>query len=362
MNLKQTSRILLLCLFLSGFSLAISAKTKKPKIAFFVNHMSVRGIEVATFDYADYNETYLGNKTIIINFTEYASRPGNDLNPDFQPAAKKKFKERFGANFFDCATMHEVNEVLKREKVDIFYAQKAGAIDDKVSKVCKNAMHAVFPEVQVHGDKYACISSWLSGVYPHLKLPYVPYMVRLEETKETLHEALGIPHGAVVFGRHGGANSFDIKFAQEAVIEVAQQHANWYFIFLNTDKFCDLPNVIFLPSTADMVYKTKFINTCDAMIHARERGETFGLACAEFSIQNKAVITWANSPEKSHIDILRNKGLYYTNKHDLITILEMCGNDVHTVRAQDWDAYSKDYNPEAVMKKFDQVFIKPLIK
>ena len=40
----------------------------------------------------------------------------------------------------------------------------------------------------------------------------------------------------------------------------------------------------------DLNYKVKFINTCDAMIHARAMGETFGLAVAEFSKKNKPVI------------------------------------------------------------------------
>lgn len=333
-----------------------SLMANKVKIAFFINFLSLRGTEVSTYDYADFNETLLGNESIIVINTEYDKIKKSDHD------RSAKMTQRFGGRVFMCSTMEEVDEVLRREKVDIFYAQKAGAVDDKVSRVCKNAIHAVFPEVQVHGDKYACISSWLSGLYPHLRLPYVPYMVRLDETRETLHEELSIPYGAVVFGRHGGLDSFDITFAQQAVQEVAEKHREWYFLFLNTDKFCDLPNVIFLPSTADMVYKTKFINTCDAMIHARERGETFGLACAEFSIQNKAVITWANSPERSHIDILRNKGMYYSNKQDLIDILLFCGNNIDTIRAQDWDAYSADYNPQAVMKKFDQVFIKPLSK
>ena len=41
----------------------------------------------------------------------------------------------------------------------------------------------------------------------------------------------------------------------------------------------------------DLNKKVEFISSCDAMIHARQMGETFGAAVSEFSIKNKPVIT-----------------------------------------------------------------------
>ena len=69
--------------------------------------------------------------------------------------------------------------------------------------------------------------------------------------------------------------------------------------FKNTPRFYDHPNIIHAQATADMEYKTKFINTSDAMIHARLEGESFGLSCGEFSIRNKPVITWDGSHERN---------------------------------------------------------------
>ena len=77
-------------------------------------------------------------------------------------------------------------------------------------------------------------------------------------------------------------------------------------MFMNQDPFCDIDNVLFIEGTTDQEQKVAFINTCDVMIHARERGETFGLAIAEFSSQNKPIITYSLSPERCHIDILGN--------------------------------------------------------
>ena len=46
------------------------------------------------------------------------------------------------------------------------------------------------------------------------------------------------------------------------------------------------------------------------MIHARQEGESFGIAVGEFSFCNKPVITYSQSPEKNHLVTLGDKGLY----------------------------------------------------
>ncbi|HSX27081.1 MAG TPA: hypothetical protein VLE89_08780 [Chlamydiales bacterium] len=333
---------------------------KKCRVGFFVRHLNVRGTEVATFDYADCNETILGNESFIfyINIEEV---PLDAI--DHPSTVYKKFQDRFGERFYECANFEEVDFIISKEHVDILYNLKAGRRDEYLSRVCKNAVHAVFLPLEVHGDAYATVSGWMSKIASSdfgIHVPFVPHMVRLEETSETLHEELNIPKGAVVFGRHGGYTTFSLEFAQEVVIEIAEVHPDWYFIFLNTEPFCQLKNVIFLPGTADLGYKTKFINTCDAMIHAREDGETFGLSCAEFSIKNKPVITCTVAGYQAHVAILGDKGLYYQNKAELKSIVESCGSNIDEIRSSNWDAYSAVYNPEAVMKQFDTVFLKGL--
>ena len=53
-----------------------------------------------------------------------------------------------------------------------------------------------------------------------------------------------------------------------------------------TDPFLGRPH---LPPTADVARLHAFIRSCDAMLHGRTGGETFGLACAEFSAFNRPV-------------------------------------------------------------------------
>jgi hypothetical protein len=251
-----------------------------------------------------------------------------------------------------------VESIISKEQIEVLYNQKSGDPDQHLSKICKNAVHAVFT-LGIHGDAFATVSEWLSNTSPSLSIPFVPLIVRLDDTSETLHNVLGIPKGAIVFGRHGGYTTFNIDFAQEAVLEAAQKHPDWYFIFLNTAPFrIDLPNLIFLPASTCSSYKTKFINTCDAMIHARLDGETFGLACAEFSIRSKPVITWLGG-SLAHIAMLKDKGFYYKNKKELKAIFSYIAKNIEVIRQANWDAYSTQYNPTAVMEKFDAVFLQP---
>ena len=139
-------------------------------------------------------------------------------------------------------------------------------------------------------------------------------------------------------------------------------NSNVYFIFANTRAFCEHGHghghkqIIHVDTLYDETDKLKFINTCDAMIHARSDGETFGLSIAEFYIKNKPVITTHSSIPNSnaHIDMLGERAVIYRNKTELLDIFK----NVRQIAASrdDWNAYA-DYNPESVMRQFMKVFI-----
>ena len=65
---------------------------------------------------------------------------------------------------------------------------------------------------------------------------------------------------------------------------------------------------------------------------------------------NKPIITFFGSPERSHIDILKDKGIYYNNRNELYNILTNFVPDA----TQDWDCY-KEHTPEKVMHKFHNI-------
>lgn len=314
------------------------------KIAFHSNQLSLRGTEVAIYDYARYNEELLGNESIIL------AKDPNVWNYS-HPLAIENFKKRFPVFFYKDFT--EVEKILDNNNVDIFYAIKSGVKDGVVSKNRKSVNHVVFQNYQPHGDVYAYVSEWLGNKY---KSPFVPHIVTLPDIDEDLRSELNIPKDAIVFGRHGGAETFDLLMAHKAIERVLRESKNIYFLFLYTNKFINHSRVIYLEGKQDLIYKTKFINTCDAMLHARSVGETFGLAVAEFSIKNKPVFTYGGSQrESAHLQMLGKNAFKYYSEDDLYE--KLLSFPIIVNPDYNWNSYL-DYNPEKVMKKFEEVFIK----
>jgi len=315
------------------------------KISFHTEGISLRGTEIALYDYAKYNQEILGNQSIIIH---------NANNPT-HPKVLEKFKSQFpvyGYHEFGDAQKHAENQ-----GVDIGYFIKFGENDAKTFKHCKSVIHTVFPQHhrEFHGDIYAFVSKWLAKEYSNQKLPHVPHIVEVHPTNENMRKKLGIPEDATVLGCYGGSDSFNLKFVQKVVDEVINTRSDLFFIFMNIDRFINHQRAIFLPGDSEQSVKAEFINTTDGMIHARGIGETFGLACAEFSMKNKPVITYAFSPQRSHIDILGSKGIFYKGHKDLKEIL--LGFNRTIQHDKGWDAYSTLFNPCVVMKSFKDVFI-----
>ena len=125
---------------------------------------------------------------------------------------------------------------------------------------------------------------------------------------------------------------------------------NSYFLFMNTQKFYEHPRIIYLDINIDLEYKVKFINTCDAMIHARAMGETFGLAVAEFSMKNKPIIT-CRCGDLAHIDILGDRAIVYNSTEELVRIFTNARSIIES--RSDWNAY-RAYSPERVIGLFQK--------
>jgi hypothetical protein len=176
---------------------------------------------------------------------------------------------------------------------------------------------------------------------------------------DNLRSILNINKDSIVFGYYGGEDSFNIDFAKKAVIDISIKHPNIYFLFMNVNKFCSNPNTIFLPGTQDMKLRNSFINTCDACLHARDNGESFGLTIAEFSTKNKPIITYLplqDTPffDMAHIDQLSNNAIYYSDYDQLTNIIINFNN--YNDKGKDWNFY-KEFSPKNVMNKFEEVFL-----
>ncbi len=318
------------------------------KIGFWSNQLCERGTEIALYDYAYYNEKILGNKSYI-----FYGKNGNN-NEEIVNKFKKEF-DIFAADNFD-----EVDKYLIENDIQIIYIAKSGTLDDKLSKVANNVIHCVFDCSEPHGEVYTALSSSVTNY--NNKISILPYIVELPYHEENMRKELNIPEEAVVFGRHGGKGQFDIKIVQEIIYNIAKWNPRIYFIFLNTNTFCEtLANIIHLETIIDQNLKRKFINTCDAMIWGRSDGETFGLSIAEFSICNKPVIA-ANIGFDAHYKLLKDKGLWYSTTDELIKQIKyIAETDKKELEKKDWNAY-REYTPENVMNIFNKIVIMPFIK
>jgi hypothetical protein len=308
--------------------------------------MSLRGSENALWDYANFNETILGNHSVICHPAELE----NAENPTFA-----KWKDRFP--LIPYRTKAELSSKLKERGVDILYQIKPGPYDGFIIPGVKNCIHSMFLSDEFHGDCFAYVSRWASRVMTGREESFVPHFVPRLEGKESLRQGLGIPIKAKVFGRHGGWDTFNIPFVQEAVVRHARQNPEDHFVFLNTESIREaenLANIHYLPATVDPVEKAKFLATCDAMLHARWHGETFGLAVGEFAVMGKPVITFAGSRERAHLEMLGGQSLQYRHADELIKILR--NFRPHRTQGTEYERFN---DPKIVMELFQKKFLCP---
>jgi hypothetical protein len=315
------------------------------KIAFHDNSLSLRGTTTAIYDWAYWTRHYLEIESIVMYNINHSANNQDVL---------KKFKEEFLV--FDYSNTNQIDYILEKNKCDYFFMMKGGSNDGVISTNCKNLVSATssaWKNEWVHGDVYAMCSEWLSQL-TNFTVPCVPHIVHLPNIESDMREELSIPKDALVLGRNGGWETFDLPFVKQAIQQVLSERSDIWFVFQFTQPFIKHDRVIYLPGSADMNTKVRFINTTDAMLHARYVGESFGLSCAEFSVRNKPVITYENSPERNHIDTLDDRGIYYENLSDILHILRNL--DKKEINSLEWNCY-QDYTPQKVCQKFKEVYL-----
>ena len=278
------------------------------KIGFYIEEMNYRGVVNSIFEYANNNQKILKNKSYIF-YNDSALNNKREVILEF----KKKFKVFYVKDFIEIL---KINNYIK---LDYIYFQRQG-VKEKMIPGIKNIIHAVFPQniFQYHGFRYAFISSWLSRTCSNNKYPFVPLTICLPKTKGNMRSELNIPSDAKVFGCHGGETSFDLIFVQNAIKEILSKNKNIYFIFLNIKKFFSHKRIIFLKGSFNKIKKVKFINSCNAMLHARSLGESFGLSCSEFLLKNKPIFTYGFCKQRAHFEICKKNVITYYSYHDLI--------------------------------------------
>ena len=323
------------------------------RIAFHANQLSERGCEVALFDYCQFNEQLLGNRSVVF-YPRHA--PGNDAS------VIDRFRQSFDLVAYDHFS--QVDQHIQAMQLDLFYAIKGGEIDRLVSRVVPSMVHAVFAQspFEIHGSAFAFISEWLAVKCSAGLVPAVPFMVHppTQPVDGGLRHQLGIPEQALVLGSYGGRSSFDVAFVRDQVIpEVLKRRSDLHFLFMNYEQFVDHPRVHFLERSTDPQFKQAFVAASDAMLHARRQGESFGLACAEFSVQHKPIFTYGDSPDRHHLSVLGSSALVYRTADQLQSLI--LAFDPNVFRPAVGDSYLR-YTPERVMDLFDRHLIHPALQ
>ena len=321
------------------------------KILFHCDSLGFRGVTNATIDYAEYNQSVLGNESTIVYNAAFDATKGLDIgsNQDVINLIKSKYK------VVSYTNNKELNDIAAN--YDLFYTLRGGLKEDFNVTTCKTAVHVVFQFFDPHGDVYAYISEFLSNEVTGGKSPFVPHVVDMPqpnpESRKSLREFMKIPEDNFVFGRLGGLYTFDKDFVKSAIIDIVNERDDITFVLVNTHRFYDHPNIIHVEPLFERQIKSDYVSMCDGMIHARNLGESFGLSICDFLFHDKPVLSWEGGFDRNHVLMLKDYDLLYNENNVKQKMI-----DLKNKPKMDYKGIVAPYTPEKVMAKFNEVFIK----
>lgn len=308
-------------------------------VGFPQKHLCERGTTVALYDYAVANEEVCGNISIIFY------QPNHPYN---SPGVVEKFKKRFTVLPYN--NWSDIEEYIIELPLNYLYVIKYGYKDECISEKIPCLIHAVF-SWDPHG-KYATVSRRLAEANGGKWLPHIVNPLPTSSNgREKFRAQYGIPIGAYVYGRYGGKDTFSINYVKEVIKEDIDNNPNFWFVFVNTDRFMNHSRVLFLPVITDPLEKGDYISACDAMIHGRIEGETFGLAVAEFISAGKPVLSCRaiSTNDNEHIYLGKDWVKVYSGKEEFRQLLWgrvpiPCTENPYA-----------EYSPEKVMTTFGEI-------
>lgn len=309
----------------------------KKHITFFTNQLEGRGTWEMVYQFAKHNEKILGNTSRIITL----KNPVYNHRPEILEKVARQFDLKF---------IESYDQLNNYQNTDLFYAAKYGTKDEVKMNNVKNAVHSVFGDFDPHGDVYAYTSKWNAIKNNWDKWVYPIVDVNEYINQPSWRDKYKIPSKDIIFGRTGGIEAFDIPFVHTVIGEIVKNYNHIKFWFTNTPHFFEHPNIRYFDFLEDRKDLFSFINSCDAMIHARSIGECFGYSIADFSMCNKPIITYRNSKDTVHLNILK-KHYAYSNEIELKDIL------TSFEKTNDNFIFYDEFSPEVLMKEFEKLFI-----
>jgi hypothetical protein len=314
------------------------------RILFHLNSISERGTTTAALEYAQALKKK--GHTAVFGFDQ--------RDKTNHPLFIKKIAEEW-----PLIPYVDFQEFSRKEAqlFDFAYFIKSGENDGKFIPGVTNYIHCVFQSYEPHGDIYAYVSEWLAN---QMRLTQassddkeflsVPHIVDMPDPTIDLRQKLGIPKSAICGIRIGGIETFDIKFVRDLVMKLAHQD-EYYFIFINTEVFTNSPNVKFLNTVFDKQMKANLLASADYFLHARERGESFGVAIVEAIQMGIPVFAWEGGIDRNHVQLLPTEMLY-KDENDLRLLIQ-CSK---SLKSEVLRLTAEEFRPDSVIKKFLKVF------
>lgn len=321
------------------------------KIIIHNDTLNERGTSTACYDYAYYLREYL-NLTPIIVYNQTAIENNN--------ISIEKFKNQFEVIGYE--NFQSIEKVIDTVGADYFYWIKYGRNDIPIPTNTKTLIHSVFvsnPDDK-HGDCYAVISEWMRRK-SNYQLPCVPHMINLPNHQHNIRDEIGIPDDHTVIGRIGGFYTFNVPFAPTVMQRILEKRSDIWFFLMNTPRCVNHERCIYVDLNVDLYDKVTYLNTCDAMLHARMEGETFGLSVLEFASKNKQIISYDNEQiqnsleygGRNHFLYLKDNCYKYQDENDLETILL----NINRENPFNTEYLNEMFSPKNVIQKFNEVFL-----
>lgn len=323
------------------------------KIGIHSNQFDGRGTGKVSYDYAVALRDILGHDVVLLTTYDDPNEGLPKIQEKFQV-----FQYRGNANTTPSADVKkQLEKIVFEQKLDFVQMMKSGRNDNINPDNCKTGTHYIFDGSQPHGTKFAAVSNFLAQKFNHKA--YVPHIIQSIAPTKDIRAALNIPKDALVIGRHGGKDSFDLPFVHQAVADILELRKDVYFLFLSTNQFITHERAIFFPWIKDERGKFNLIHACDIMLHARRIGETFGIAVGEFNVTNKPVMTWSGTGhtgyDLAHIEHLNSNTYLYNDYNDLMATLKQL--DVNYIRNGKWDVFTEKFSPKAVITQYKNIFL-----
>jgi hypothetical protein len=316
------------------------------KVLFQIGVLCYRGGTVAVEDYARYNQSILGNESVICYPVVANATAADPHKPEVVEAMSKEFR------LIPYNTLSDIEKIIEDEKIDVLYNGEE-YFPVNTPKIRHEPWQL---DTYQPGLRYAYISEWLATVMNQrlgTNHAYVPHVINLPQPTGDYREFLAVKPNQTVIGRIGGLEEFNLPFVQQAIYNIVSQRDDFVFVFISTNEWIQHPNVKFVKEIHNRQQKSNFINTCDGMIHARAMGESFGIAIAEFLSLGKPTLAWEGGHDQNHTLMLKDSGLLYNPSNVEQKMLNI--RDYAT--SEDWTQRTVEFKPEAVMTKFKEVFL-----